>query len=221
MSRQLILAFHGLGEPPAEIDADEKPYWIPVPIFETIVRKTASRPEVVYTFDDGNRSDVVEAVPILQRFGRTGSFFILTGRLYQPGYLSPDDIRAMQRLGMTIGLHGRDHVDWREASDDRLRIETIQARQELAELCGEPIEAVAIPFGAYNRRVMSHLQSCGFSAIMTTDKGYARGDHIVRNRTSIRSDMNEAAIDATLAGRSSPPAALKRMAATYLKRHIV
>jgi peptidoglycan/xylan/chitin deacetylase (PgdA/CDA1 family) len=221
MTRQVVLAFHGLGEPPDRIEADERPYWIPVALFEDIVARTAARPDVRYTFDDGNLSDLEQGAPILRRFGRSGDFFVLTGRLEQPGYLSPDDVRRLIGMGMTIGLHGRDHLDWRRIGPAQLIEETVTARNVLAEVCGRPIEAVSIPFGAYNRRVLSHLRDCGYATILTVDGGIADDGEQVRNRTSIRSDMDAATLAATLAGQASPWAQLRRMASTFARRRLI
>ncbi|MDB5454162.1 MAG: polysaccharide deacetylase [Caulobacteraceae bacterium] len=221
MSRRIIITFHGLGEPPDWIDAAEKRYWVPVPLFEDIVARTAARPEVEYTFDDGNRSDFDVAAPLLRRHGRVGGFYVLTGRLGHSAYLTPADVRALCEQGMTIGLHGRDHVDWRNLDDRQLAEETIEARNRLAEVAGQPVTAVSIPFGAYNRRVMRHLAACGYQAILTTDGGLADDRSRVRNRTSIRSDMTTAEIDAILAGRASPASSLRRAASTFVRRRLV
>jgi peptidoglycan/xylan/chitin deacetylase (PgdA/CDA1 family) len=221
MSRQIIVGFHGLGAPPDWIDADEKPYWAPIETFAWIVERTADRPDVAYTFDDGNVSDLTAAVPILERFGRTAAFFILTGRLHKPGYLSPGQVRELIARGMSVGLHGRDHLDWRAADEETLQAETVQARADLAEVCGRPIDTVAIPFGAYDKRVMHHLKACGFSAIMTTDTGAADDSAQVRNRTSIRGDMSEDVIQAIVDGRWSAARTARRLVSTFARRHLV
>jgi peptidoglycan/xylan/chitin deacetylase (PgdA/CDA1 family) len=221
MSRQIILAFHGLGPPPPHVDADEIPYWVTHATFENIVSRTAGRPEVVFTFDDGNLTDLDVAAPVLRRHGRRGEFFLLTGRIGVAGYLSVTDVQALQTMGMGIGLHGKDHVDWRSLNADQLHEETVLAREVLAKICGKQIETVSIPFGAYNRRVVSHLQSCGYTKIMTTDGGAAYDHKQLRNRTSIRSDMDAVAIEAVLSGRSSPFSQLRRTVSTFARRNLI
>jgi peptidoglycan/xylan/chitin deacetylase (PgdA/CDA1 family) len=221
VSRQIILTFHGLGPPPPRIDADEAPYWVPQATFEDIVVRTAGRPEVVFTFDDGNLTDLEVAAPVLTRHGRSGDFFVLTGRVGDAGYLSAAGVQALQAMGMGIGLHGKAHVDWRALNADQLNEETVLAREVLAKICGKPIESVSMPYGAYNRRVVSHLRACGYTTILTTDGGVTDDRDQVRNRTSIRSDMDADAITAILAGRSSTLAQLRRLVSTFARRNLI
>lgn len=221
MIQQIILNFHGLGDPPDYVDASERPYWISVELFEDLVASTAGRPEVSYSFDDGNLSDMLIAAPTLRRHGRVGEFFILTGRLDRPGYLLPKHLHELRDIGMGVGLHGRDHVDWRGVSGRVLHEETVEARQVLSEAAGQPIQSVSIPFGAYNRRVVGHLIGCGFSDIYTSDGGRAPPGARIKNRTSIRSDMSRSRLNEIIAGRSSVAARAKRTLSTFLRRHII
>jgi len=221
MSREIVLNFHGIGTPPDRIDPSERPYWIGVDLFEDIVAQAASRPEITFTFDDGNRSDLEIAAPVLAKHGRTGAFFILTGRLADPGYLAPADIRALDAMGMEIGLHGRDHVDWRRLDDRVLNEETVAAREILAEAAGQAVSDVSIPFGKYDRRIIRHLCECGFSSIFTSDGGPTDAHSRVKSRTSFRSDMTPRVVGDILAGATPPVAAMKRTASTFLRRYIV
>lgn len=221
MKQQIILNFHGLGDPPAHVDAAERPYWISAALFEELVAGTAARDDVAYSFDDGNLSDLTVAAPILRRHGRVGEFFILTGRLDREGYLQPEHLHELRNLGMSVGLHGRDHVDWRRLDDKRLEEETIEARRVLSDALGHAIDSVSVPFGAYNRRVLRHLIRCGYAAIYTSDGGPAESMARIRSRTSIRSDTPQSRLDEIVWGRSSAPARAKRALSTFLRRHIV
>lgn len=221
MSAQIILNFHGLGDPPAYVDDAERPYWISAELFDELVSRTSARADIAYSFDDGNLSDLTIAAPTLQRFGRVGEFFILTGRLDRDGYLLPEHLQELRDMGMEIGLHGRDHVDWRSLDDKGLDEETIGARQVLSAALGRTIESVSIPFGAYNRRVVRHLMRCGYSAIYTSDGGTAPTGARIKSRTSIRSDMSRARLDEVVGGRSSASVGAKRALSTFLRRHIL
>lgn len=216
----IALNFHGIGTPPAGIDADERPYWLPVARFEQIVARVALDPRparFVFTFDDGNASDL-EAAEVLQRHGLKGRFFVLAGRLSKPGYLSPADLRALAARGMTVGLHGRHHVDWRSLDDAGLADETGAARAEIAEAVGQPVDEVAIPFGAYNLRVIEHLAGQGFRRILTSDSGPFDPHALIWNRNSLRSDMSAEAIDAIFQARAPLAGRLRQALSRIVRR---
>ncbi len=104
----------------------------------------------------------------------TGDFFVLSGRIGQDNYLAPEDIKTLVGMGMGIGLHGQDHVDWRRLDQRELHAETVTARTRVAQITGGPITKVSVPFGAYDQSVLSHLGSLGYSEIHTSDGGKAK-----------------------------------------------
>jgi peptidoglycan/xylan/chitin deacetylase (PgdA/CDA1 family) len=221
---QFVLNFHGIGTPHEGVEAAERPYWIDESFFSRIVDLALARPDadrILWTFDDGNRSDLAVGARILSERGRTGQFFLLTGRLNDPRYLSPGDARSLLAMGMQIGLHGRDHVDWRHLASQQLDAETIAARQDLSTAIGAPIGGVAIPFGVYDRRVIAHLKRCGFDRIYTSDGGRSRPDQRICNRTSVRSDMTLERVAALIDDRVSLARKLRRTASTTARRYVL
>ncbi len=214
----IILNFHGIGTPHEGVDPTERPYWISPEFFRRILDHAAKWPQVGFTFDDGNSSDV-PAAAMLEERGLRGAFFVLAGRFGLAHYLTREDCRALREAGHEVGLHGRHHVDWRQLDDTALADETERARTEVETAAGGPVESVGIPFGAYNRRVIAHLRRTGFHRIYTSDGGLAgRGD--IRNRTSIRADMTLDQVAAILAGREPASARLRRLASTFVRRHL-
>jgi len=186
--RQIILNFHGIGVPHAGVPEDEVPYWLSIAQFQGVVDRAKGRTDIAFTFDDGNRSDLEIAAPALEAAGFNGAFFILTGRFGQPEYLTPDDIRTLKAAGHDIGLHGRDHVRWRDIDDDQLLDETENALTELNAIIGNDQRHIAIPFGAYNRRVIAHLKRLPIGKIYTSDGGPTTSARRIQSRTSMRAD---------------------------------
>lgn len=218
-----ILNFHGIGEPHDGVADDERPYWISRERFVEILARADAHPrarQIVFTFDDGNRSDLEIAAPLLKSQGRSGAFHVLAGRLEDPRYLSRADCRALVDMGMEVGLHGRHHVDWRRLDDTALADEVDAARAEIAAAAGRPVTGVGVPFGGYDRRVMRFLKARGFAAIRTSDGGIAREGQQIQNRTSIRSDMAAERIAALLDGTEPATCRLRRTASTFLRRHV-
>ena len=223
MSAEVLLNFHGVGDPHAGVEADERPYWISEDFFDRIVALADSRRDVPvgFTFDDGNRSDLTIAAPRLARSGRAGAFFVLAGRIGAEHYLSDADIRALRDMGMQVGLHGADHVDWRRCSPDKLAHETVAARQRIADSLDRPVTEVAIPFGAYNAGVIRHLKQLGFARIHTSDGGWTDSRARIAARTSIRADMTIADVEAILDRREPLKRRARRWVSTRLRRHFI
>jgi peptidoglycan/xylan/chitin deacetylase (PgdA/CDA1 family) len=161
------------------------------------------------------------SAPILIENGFKATFFVLTGRFGQRNYLSEANVRDLVAMGMSIGLHGRDHVDWRRCDDSRFEQEVPSARRHLERVAECPIRCASIPFGAYNRTVMAGLRREGFASIFTSDGGRAPVDAVVRARTSLRSDMSEAQVDAILRGQESLHTRLRRSLSMAVRRWIV
>ena len=89
------LCLHGVGTPVRPLEPGEDQYWIKEDQLLDIVDyvRRAQTP-VLLSFDDGNASDFDTALPILQRFGVTAQFFVVAGRVGQPGWLDAEALRA-------------------------------------------------------------------------------------------------------------------------------
>lgn len=221
---EIILNFHGIGTPHSTVDSAERPFWISETFYQQILDLVDSKNNVsriIWTFDDGNASDLTIAAVKLAERKRIGKFFVLTGRFGNPHYLSLSDVRRLSNMGMEVGLHGRDHVDWRTLPINRLKTETTDARQVLAQVLGHQVSSVAIPFGAYSKRVIGHLVRCGFETIYTSDGGSSHSNQQIRNRTSIRADMTLADVSNILDNKVTWARHSRRWLSTALRRHII
>lgn len=224
INKEIILNFHGIGQPHAQVGPDEIPYWIGEDFFDDILvlaKGHRNSGMIVFTFDDGNRSDLTIAAERLQSRGLKGKFYVLASRFDSQHYLSRDDARRLCEMGMEIGLHGRDHVDWRTIASDRLADETIAAKHEISAAIGRAVDSVAIPFGAYNVRVIKHLRACQFERIYTSDGGSASAHNQIRNRTSVRSNMRMGDVLAILDEHEATTMRARRWVSTTLRRYLI
>ena len=220
---QVILNFHGIGTPNPCVPNDEIPYWVSeqqfIDIVDNVVELRMQGHDIRFTFDDGNKTDVSVGAPILASRKLRAEFFILTGRLNGDRYVVARDIEVLVDMGMSVGLHGKDHVDWRALDPSALHTETGAARAMLEEITGLPVAAVSIPFGLYNRRVITHLKSLEFQNIYTSDGGTTNPNVQVKARTSLRSDMTKESIRDILEGRQSLKTQIRRaLSMTYRQK---
>ena len=199
-AKVINLTVHGIGDPPRELEPGEDGTWVTVEQFEQVLDAVAGRPDVRITFDDGNASDVEIALPRLLERRLTAEFFVLAGCLGERGRVDRDGVHGLVDAGMTIGSHGWSHSDWRRLDDRRALQELSDAPELLSELAGRPVRRVAVPHGAYDRRLLDRLRKAGATRVYTNDGGSAREFTWLQPRNSLRHDLDPTWIDDVLAG---------------------
>ena len=198
MSRGTLhnICFHGIGEPRRPIDQEEARYWITHDAYLRILDELATWPNTRLTFDDGNISDLERGLPGLLERGLTATFFVLAGRLDEPGSLSRADVAALRAADMGIGSHGMDHVGWRGMTAEVRDRELVRARAVIEQVAG-PIAEAALPRGQYGRDTLGHLRALGDRTVHTADRRPARPGAWLQPRFSVTSEDTPA----TLVGR--------------------
>ncbi len=126
---------------------------------------------VIISVDDGYVDDVRTILPTLQRYHMVATFFVITGRMNEPGFMNADQIRELDQAGMDVGDHTSHHVDLRLLSPSDLVAETAGSRHVLQSVLGHPVYFFAYPFGAFNDTVEQELHHAGFTMAYTTQGG--------------------------------------------------
>lgn len=212
------ITFHGVGPQPRVIEAGEDRVWLSSTRFAEILDTLAQYDDVAIMFDDGNASDVREALPALLDRGLQATFFVVAARLGTPHFASEDDVRLLADRGMTIGSHGMRHRSWRNLDDRDLNEELGEARRRLEDVVGGPVTHAACPFGAYDRRVLGALRSHGYERVFTSDGGPARPDRWLQARTSLGKDHTAANVERMLSADAPALASLRIQAKSLAKR---
>jgi peptidoglycan/xylan/chitin deacetylase (PgdA/CDA1 family) len=126
---------------------------------------------VLLSFDDGYVDDIRTILPDLVRLHMVGTFFVITGRMAEPGFLTADQIRALDVAGMDIGDHTAHHVDLRLLDAAQLRAETRGSRRALQRVLQHFVYSFAYPFGATNPTVQAAVRAAGYTLAYTTAGG--------------------------------------------------
>ncbi|HET8813163.1 MAG TPA: polysaccharide deacetylase family protein [Gaiella sp.] len=182
------LNFHGIGRPQRTLESGEARYWITIDGFRKVLDLVADRPDIRISFDDGNASDVEIGLEALLERGLVASFFVVAGRVGSRGSLDADGLRELSRQGMTIGTHGMDHRPLRGLSPADRQRELVDAREEIADTIGRPVDEIALPLGLYDRRLLADLKALGYTAVHTSERMPGTADAWLRPRFSIRVD---------------------------------
>jgi peptidoglycan/xylan/chitin deacetylase (PgdA/CDA1 family) len=212
------LTFHGVGEPPRALAAGEADVWVSKNTFLGVLDSVAGRDDVRITFDDGNASDYILALPELTKRGLDATFFVVSGRVGAPGFLDATAVRELLHAGMRIGSHGMEHRRWRGLNERELRHELERAKDELELVVERPVTEVACPFGAYDRRVLRTLRKLEYRRVYTSDRGRARPDAFLQPRNSVGPRDGNDLLSRIETVDSAPHRALGRRAKLVVKR---
>lgn len=199
LANALYLTFHGIGSPVVPPAEGELKYFVSADVFRKTVAMLADL-EVArgikthVTFDDGNLSDYEVGFPTLLDHRRSGTFFVIAGRIGQKGYLSAAQIREMADAGMRIGTHGHDHVDWRRLDAAGRQRELVDARRRIEDVVGSAVGFASVPFGGFDRPLLKTLKSLGYERVFTSSTGLAYGSHWFCPRRSL-TDVFDPATD--------------------------
>lgn len=127
--------------------------------------KTLVQNPVILTFDDGYNDAYTDALPTLQKHGFMGTFFIVSGFVNQPGYITTAELSKLAEAYMELGAHTVKHIDLAQASI---------ARQEQEIGLSKQITPVfAYPAGRYTPDTIKIVQKDGYSCAVTTHYGIA------------------------------------------------
>lgn len=127
---------------------------------------------VILTFDDGREDALSIVLPALLKRGMRGSFFVITGAVGRPGYLTWDGVRALAAAGMEIGSHTVTHARLADLAGDRVDAELRQSRAELEKQLKRPVEALAYPYNSVRARIRRAAAAAGYRvAVAGADHG--------------------------------------------------
>ena len=165
------------GETP-RVDADERP--------------------VMITFDDGFRSDLTLALPIMERWGFRPVSFVTVDYVGRYGYLAWNDVRALSDAGGSIQSHTCSHALLPMLPTEMVRHELRESRVILEQVTGRQVKSLSLPGGGISGRVRRLVQEEGYRYLFTSrpSLGVCR----VTGRVLVTETMTEKIFAALVAG---------------------
>ena len=138
------------------------------------------RHPVAITFDDANQDNYSLALPVLQKYHLTATFFIVTGWVGKPAHLTWDEIAAMQQAGMFFGAHTVSHPYLPFLPMWLADYEISQSKAVLEAHLGHSVQIFAYPYGHASPTVTRLAQSAGIGLALGTSP--YRLDHTLADR---------------------------------------
>lgn len=135
---------------------------------------------VVITFDDGYKSDIELAVPLLEKYGFCASFYIFGGAVGTENYLTEDDIRLMSSKSyIEIGNHTYMLHKYAPSTLNLLYSNPLNADKIFSDfdknsaflksLTGKEVITATYPNGEYSTEVDLMLKSNGIKTTFSTE----------------------------------------------------
>ena len=159
------------------------------------VRALCRLRKVRASFDDGFRS-AAAVFPELQRLGVPIELFVSTGYArngapFRIPELAPDDpaqlatmtwdeLRGHADRGVEIGSHTVSHPHLSTLSDDEVRRELCDSKEEIEAELGLPCPDFAYPYGEHDQRVRGAVRAAGY------EQAYALQDAPRNDRFALR-----------------------------------
>jgi peptidoglycan/xylan/chitin deacetylase (PgdA/CDA1 family) len=141
-------------------------------LFGALYRGTAlPRKPVIISVDDGYVDDVTEILPVLRRHRMVATFYVITRRVHEAGFVDTRQIRALEAAGMDVGAHTRTHANLPALPPAALRSEVDGSQADLSAILGHPVYWFAYPYGAVSPTVERAVRRAGFLLAVTTKGG--------------------------------------------------
>jgi peptidoglycan/xylan/chitin deacetylase (PgdA/CDA1 family) len=122
------------------------------------------------TFDDGHVSQYIRAISALEEFSMKATFFVTAGWTgKRPGYMTWEQLAELARCGHEVQSHGWSHTLLTHCSAKELEVELARSKRELEEHLGARVNAIALPGGRWNKRVLEACRESGYERVFTSD----------------------------------------------------
>jgi len=139
------------------------------------LKRQLPQKSVVLTFDDGYKSFLQFAYPILKELGFVATLFVYTDYVGTgANALSWADLRKLADEGFEIEAHSKTHGDLRRAAGEsteafarRMRAEMAQPRELFSKNMGHVPQTLAYPFGRQDDGVVQKARENGYLAAFT------------------------------------------------------
>ena len=157
------------------------------------------RKSVVLTFDDGYKSFMQYAYPLLKELGFTATLFIYTDYVGAgKNAFTWQDLKDLTAAGFDVQAHSKSHGDLRRIAGEpdatyvrRMQAELGQPQDLFKRNLGRPSTIIAYPYGSWDESLLSRLAEygylAGFSVRRQGNASFVRP--LAANRSQIYSEM--------------------------------
>ena len=150
------------------------------------------------TFDDGYQNNLINALPVLMKYGFTATCYGVSSMIGktnswdinigvpQKKLMNFQEWCVWRDAGMDIGSHTRTHANLKKLSIGDAKNEIIDSKKELQLLFGEKINSFCYPYGAFDAIHSELVKQAGYTTATTIVRGHVKsGDDMYTLRRAI------------------------------------
>lgn len=144
---------------------------------------------VAITFDDGYADNLLNALPLLEKFDACATLYLVvdrhdrdwstakkkhhnSGELARERKLTDDEVRQMLASGrIELGSHTLTHINMPATPTDAKRLELAESRRQLEQTFGVRVRSFAYPFGLWGEEDVALVREAGYETAVTTVDG--------------------------------------------------
>jgi peptidoglycan/xylan/chitin deacetylase (PgdA/CDA1 family) len=163
--------------------------------FATVSELVDGRPDgvgkvVALTFDDGYRDNLLNALPIMQKYRAKMTLYLVADRESHPDWparrradragsdlsreerLSNEEVRELLASGLVeLGSHTMTHADLTQIVEEEKKWEIEGSKDRLKELFRVKVSTFCYPFGLYGEEDVEHARHADYKAAVTVQEG--------------------------------------------------
>lgn len=137
------------------------------------------------TLDDGYLNNLVNALPVLQKYGFTATCYCVSQRIGftnswdeaagvpQVPLMDAGQVREWVRAGQEVGAHTRNHVHLQSTPAELAQEEIAGCKTELEHITGRPVNHFCYPYGEFGPEHSRMAHDAGFLTATTTQRARA------------------------------------------------
>ena len=140
--------------------------------FGDIMKANAdSEKSVMITFDDGYKSDLNLALPVLERYGFKSTHFITTGYLGDGKHMDWEEVEELVRRDRDIQSHCASHRSLGELSFPEVEEELRSSKRILEEKLNISLKSVSLPRGSFHPSLPGLAENLGYKYVYSSWPG--------------------------------------------------
>ena len=100
--------------------------------------------------------------------------FLISDKVDDPGFLTWDQMKEMEKYNFLAGAHTRHHVYLPKADPLEAQSEIAGSKKMIEDHLGHSIDYFAYPTGGFNEGIKEMVREAGYKAAATTNRGKDR-----------------------------------------------